>query len=41
MAKLVKRHEPDWATVHTDTLVTITDKLSKIFQKKERKGKSH
>lgn len=38
LAQLVKRHEPDWATMHIRTLATITDKLPKPYRKEKKKG---
>lgn len=35
LAKLIKRHELDWTSMHTNALVNIVDKLS---QTKERKS---
>lgn len=36
LVRLVKRHELDWATMHTNALVTAAAKLSKTLWKGEK-----
>ena len=35
LATLIKRHYLGWSTLHTNTLVTLADQLSKTIKKKE------
>lgn len=36
LATLIKRHNLGWSTLHTNTLVTLADQLSKTIKKKKK-----